>query len=172
MAKTNLIILLILIYITITLSSYCGINPPEGPEYCANYLGNNDTHKCRYCTQSSTGKSYCLFVGDCNSNEYEGFNCNCNNYTENIDLPGASCANMTELYEKYENISAKDCFQYSKDESHPCCLYDDGINKTCVSIGKISTSTLYTYNNFLNCFSVYLNCKKFFLFLIVITILF
>ena len=129
----------------------CGINPPEDKSYCGNYLALNLTHRCAYCKEKATGKYYCLV--QIRKKEIPGFECQNSDYVLlNEDLPGAPCLNHREIKEMDpKNISKEFCQKYSTDAKHPCCYYDDGVNKKCFSIGKITSTTLYTYNDFLDC---------------------
>ena len=140
----------------------CGINPPEDKSYCGNYLALNKTHRCSYCQDKSTGKYYCLIQTNYSNktrNEIVGFDCESNDdILVNEDLPGAPCLNHKDIKNtSNENINETFCHEHSVDEKHPCCYYDDGIVKKCFSIGKITSMTLYTYNDFLKCSSEYIN---------------
>ena len=146
----------------------CGINPPEDRSYCGNYLELNRTHRCAYCQEISTGKHYCLVRYK--NQTIPGFECESSDFiVVNEDLPGAPCLNHKEIKKKDpEEITKEYCHEHSTDAKHPCCYFDDGINKKCFSIGKITSTTLYTYNDFLDCSMKYvkLNAFKFFVFLI------
>ena len=143
----------------------CGINPPEDKSYCGNYLALNRTHRCSYCKDLSTGKYYCLVQVE--NNTIDGFECE--SYSDilvNKDLPGSPCLNHKEIKNKDpDEITREYCHEHSVDEKHPCCYYDDGINKKCFSIGKITSMTLYTYNDFLDCFGTNVNIKFYLLFI-------
>ena len=153
---------IISISISIIFCQFCGINPAEDKSYCGNYWGNNETHNCCYCQSQKTGVHYCLFAKteDPNITEY---NCDCKDIPENEDLPGAGCLDHTFILENSEKISKGFCHDNSKDDKHPCCYYDDGDFKMCFGIGKITSYTFYTYNEFLDCFS---KCPKVNFFLI------
>ena len=135
---------------------FCGLNPPLDKSYCGNYLSLNNTHRCCYCKEESTGKYYCL-VKIINE-DIEGFQCDkevCDTISFNQDLPGAPCLNHKEIKEMdSEDITEEFCHKHSIDETHPCCYYDDGVNKKCFSIGEITSKTLYTYNDFLKCSAI------------------
>ena len=135
----------------------CGINPPEDKSYCGNYLALNLTHRCAYCKEKSTGKYYCLV--QYKKLNISGFECEDSDYVIlNEDLPGAPCLNHREIKNKdLVNITKEFCHEHSLDAKHPCCYYDDGVNKKCFSIGKITSTTLYTYNDFLDCSMKFIN---------------
>ena len=135
----------------------CGINPPEDKSYCGNYLALNRTHRCAYCKEEATGKYYCLV--QYKKQQIPGFQCESTDYIlVNEDLPGSPCLNHKEIKKKSpENITKEFCHEHSTDAKHPCCYYDDGVNKKCFSIGKITSLTLYTYNDFLDCSIKYIN---------------
>ena len=162
----------LLIFIVILTSTLfdcqpCGINPPIGPDYCGNYRHINDTHKCCYCKNTITDKYYCLLV--INNSKTEGYEYNCEGIYENYDLPGAPCLNHSLTLNGDFEITKEYCHQNSLDKRHPCCYYDDGNTKTCFSIGKITSFSLITYNDFLDCFS---NSHKVSLFLLFLILLF
>ena len=129
----------------------CGINPPADKSYCGNYLSLNRTHRCVYCREQTTGNHYCLIR--VNNKTIEGFDCEDGKHTiVNEDLPGSPCFNHQEIRKvPMDQIDFNFCHNHSTDATHPCCLYDDGITKKCFSIGKITSETLYTYNDFLQC---------------------
>ena len=137
----------------------CGINPPKDKSYCGNYLALNGTHRCSYCKEESTGKYYCLIQTNYqnSNNSIKGFICESNDdILVNEDLPGSPCLNHKDIKNTpIENITEEFCHSHSVDEKHPCCYYDDGIAKKFFSIGKITSTTLYTYNDFLKCFSTH-----------------
>ena len=149
---------------------FCGMNPPRGPYDCGNYLKLNKTHRCCYCKNIFTKENYCLVaIYDENEKNFtvpEGFvlDYDCDLITENDDLPGAPCLNHS-ITENLTDINETYCHNLSIDDKHPCCYYDDGIEKRCFSIGKITSNTLYTYSDYLNCFSSF---QKINLFLIVL----
>ena len=154
MKKIN--IFLLIVYITIislTFCGLCGLNPPEGPDYCGNYISQNSTHRCCYCKNNNNNKYYCLLV--VNGEEIDGYDCDCRNVHENDDVPGAPCYNHTSTRKKIVEITREYCHGNSLDKRHPCCFYDDGKDQTCFSVGKITSLSLYTYNEFLDCFSKY-----------------
>ena len=139
---------------------FCGLNPPLDKSYCGNYLSLNKTHRCCYCKEESTGNYYCL-VKKIHEN-ISGYYCDeevCNTILVNQNLPGAPCLNHRKIKQKQiddpDSISEEYCHSHSIDETHPCCYYDDGVNKKCFSIGEISSQTLYTYNDFLKCSTNY-----------------
>ena len=158
MIKINLILFLEILSISMIFCGFCGINPPRSPSDCGNYLKLNRTHRCCYCKNIFTEKYYCLvsIYNETSKNIQapEGFTLayDCDLITENDDLPGAPCLNHSET----ENLTDFDkdyCHSLSIDEKHPCCYYDDGIDKRCFSVGKIDSDTLYTYTDYLDCFS-------------------
>ena len=160
MENKILFIFLEIITITITFCTFCGINPPKNYNYCGNYLSLNRTHRCCYCTHNVTSETVCLIliidkIIEEDNYPYGEYNCECNKVIEDDDLPGAPCLNHQEIVSSGDNISKEYCHSHSKDEKHPCCYYDDGNVKKCFSIGKITSKTLYTYNDFLDCFSKY-----------------
>ena len=150
----------------------CGINPPEDKSYCGNFLALDRTHRCSYCRDLSTNKYYCLVqeVGENITSNIEGFECESfDDILVNKDLPGSPCLNHKDIKNTAPiNITKEFCHRHSVDEKHPCCYYDDGINKRCFSIGKITSMTLYTYNDFLDCFGTNINIKFYLLFILVI----
>ena len=150
----------------------CGINPPENKQYCGNYLELNSTHRCAYCKNIETGKYYCLI--QVKNETIEGFECETtDDIIVNEDLPGAPCLNHTDIRKKDpDEIDAKFCHVHSIDDKHPCCYFDDGVNKKCFSIGKITSLTLYTYNDFLNCRSKFFKINKIFYLLFLIIYIF
>ena len=151
MAKLNLLFLIEILTISLISSQLCGINPPEGPDYCGNYHLKNNTHKCCYCKHQESDKYYCLLV--VKNGTPNGYDCYCENVQENLDLPGAPCLNHSLTLKYGFNITKDYCHQNSLDKRHPCCYYDDGKTKTCFSIGMITSISLFTYNDFLDCFS-------------------
>ena len=167
MTKLNLLFLFEILTLSMICCQLCGINPPESPDYCGNYRNNNSTHRCCYCRNSISDKYYCLLV--INNTNTTGYECNCEEVHENYDLPGAPCLNNS-LIENSE-ITKELCHKNSIDKRHPCCYYDDGKTKTCFSIGKITSFSLYTYNDFLDCFSYNQKINIFLLFLILFTLL-
>ena len=146
----------------------CGINPPEEKSYCGNYLALDRTHRCVYCQEKATGKYYCLL--QVKNETIDGFDCeDGSDIVPNEDLPGAPCLNHKDIRgTPVEQITEEFCHSHSVDEKHPCCYFNDGINKKCFSIGKITSMTLYTYNDFLNCFSMHINFKFIWLFISII----
>ena len=99
----------------------------------------------------------------------KAFDCENSIISANEDLPGAPCANNEEIKKlSPEQLNDTFCKSHSKDEKHPCCYFDDGINKKCFSIGEITSMTLYTYNDFLDCISTYINFRKYWLFIFLI----
>ena len=170
MERKALIIFLEIIIITITFCTFCGINPPKNINYCGNYLSLNRTHRCCYCTNNLTSESYCLLVNIQNRTKIlpDKYECQCDNVVEEDDLPGAPCLNHQEIIERGQNISKEYCHKNAKDEKHPCCFYNDGNIKKCFSIGKITSKTLYTYNDFLDCFSKYHKINFFLIFIIIL----
>ena len=139
--------------ISINNCGLCGLNPPLDSSYCGNYLDLDRTHRCCYCEEISTGNYYCLVKN--RTENITGFNCDkdlCDRILVNPDLPGAPCVNHKEIKDMdSDDITAELCHSHSIDDTHPCCYYDDGINKKCFSIGEITSQTLYTYNDFLDC---------------------
>ena len=172
MEKISMFIFLEIIIITITFCTFCGINPPKSYNYCGNYLSLNRTHRCCYCTHNVTSENICLVVIINNTNKdnsnYGEYNCECDEVIEDDDLPGAPCLNHQEIKERGQNIDEEFCHLHSKDEKHPCCYYKDGNIKKCFSIGKITSKTLYTYNDFLDCFSKYHKINFLVIFLIIL----
>ena len=152
-------ILLLLLLFSSIYCGLCGINPPEDRSYCGNYLALNGTHRCSYCKDESTEKYYCLI--QVNNSKIAGFDCQSyDDIIVNEDLPGSPCLNHKEIKNTpVDEITEEFCHSHSVDEKHPCCYYNDGVNKKCFSIGKITSTTLYTYNEFLNCFSTHINTK-------------
>ena len=169
MKKKFLLLFLEIISKTIIFCGFCGTNPPINKDYCGNYLSLNSTHRCCYCTNIETEKSYCLVV--VNNKTIDGYTCDCDHIIENEDLPGASCLKYKETIENSGNLSAKFCHSLAIDEKHPCCFYDDGIEKRCFSIGKITSQTLYTYSEFLDCFSKNQKINIFLIFMILMCFL-
>ena len=146
----------------------CGLNPPEDRSYCGNYLPSDEKTTCLYCKEKASGKYYCLTNDTVDSNN-KAFDCENSIISANEDLPGAPCANNEEIKKlSPEQLNDTFCKSHSKDEKHPCCYFDDGINKKCFSIGKITSMTLYTYNDFLDCFSTYINFRIYWLFIFLI----
>ena len=166
-AKYILLLLSCIISTSFIFCAYCGTNPPLDSSYCGNYLELNSTHRCCYCNHTLTGKHYCILIINDTfpSDEYK---CTCENILENDDLPGAPCRNHAYTLEHPEEISKEYCHKQSIDDKHPCCYYDDGKVKKCFGIGKITSYTLYTYNEFLDCFSKYQTINYFIIFFILI----
>ena len=146
----------------------CGLNPPEDRSYCGNYLSSDGNSKCSYCQEKATGKYYCLV--QTNNENIDGFNCDTSSIPTDSDLPGAPCKDNEEIKKVQEagNLNETYCHEHSVDEKHPCCYFDDGVNQRCFSIGEITSMTLYTYNDFLNCLSTYINIKIYWLFIFLI----
>ena len=163
MEKINLLLFIEIIIISIIVCPFCGSNPPLDSSYCGNYLSLNSTHRCCYCLKKNMKKYYCLLIINGNYSK-EDYECNCEFILENDDLPGAPCRNHSYVMEHTDNLTKEYCHKLSIDEKHPCCYYDNGNFKTCFGIGKISSDTLYTYNNFLDCFSNYLKFSYFIIF--------
>ena len=161
MTKLNFLLLIEILTISVIICQLCGINPPVTSDYCGNYLNLNSTHRCCYCQNNFTGKYYCFLV--INGTGPDGYTCDCEDVHENDDLPGAPCYNHNLTINGKVNITREYCHQNSLDQRHPCCYYEEGEMKTCFSIGKITSTSLYTYNDFLDCFS---NNQKINLFLI------
>ena len=169
MTKLNLRILIEFITISLISCQLCGINPPESPDYCGNYRHKNSNDRCCYCKNNISGKYYCLLSNDNIKNE--GYQCNCEVVFANNDLPGAPCLNQS-LIDSLGNEVTKDfCHENSIDKRHPCCYYDDGDTKTCFSIGKITSFSLFTYSDFLDCFTNNQKINIFLLILILILLL-
>ena len=170
MEKKPLFIFLEIIIITITFCTFCGINPPKNINYCGNYLSLNRTHRCCFCTNNFTSESFCLIVIKNGTNEttFDNYECQCDNIVEDDDLPGAPCLNHQETIKLGQNITKDYCHEHSRDDKHPCCYYDDGNIKKCFSIGKITSQTLYTYNDFLDCFSKYHKINILLIFLMIL----
>ena len=158
MLKINYLIFFEIFGMSIIFCGFCGMNPPRGPYDCGNYLQLNRTHRCCYCKNNFTNENYCLVAIYHEKNKSftvpEGFQLDydCDLITENDDLPGAPCLNHSGS-ELRTDLNETICHDLSIDEKHPCCFYDDGIQKRCFSIGKITSNTLYTYSDYLNCFS-------------------
>ena len=170
MKKINLLLFIVNITISIIFCRFCGTNPALSKDYCGNYLDLNSTHRCCYCKNNQTEDHYCLIV--INEGQIEGYSCDCSGIVENEDLPGASCLKhkqTAEMIKRGEDFNESYCHNLAKDKKHPCCYYDDGIEKRCFSIGKITSKTLYTYSEFLNCLS---NHQKINIFLIFMILLF
>ena len=168
MIKLNLFIFIEIL--SLFLCQLCGINPPESSDYCGNYLQLNSSHRCCYCRNEKTDKFYCLLV--INNSTIPGYFCDCDDVHENDDLPGAPCYNHNLTISGEVEITKEYCHKNSLDKMHPCCYYDDGENPaTCFSIGKITSTSLYTYNDFLDCISNYQKINIFLLFYILIFIL-
>ena len=161
MTKLNFLLLIEILTISVIICQLCGINPPVTSDYCGNYLNLNSTHRCCYCQNNFTGKYYCFLV--INGTGPDGYTCDCEDVHENDDLPGAPCYNHNLTINGKVNITREYCHQNSLDQRHPCCYYEEGEMKTCFSIGKITSTSLYTYNDFLDCFS---NNQKINLFLL------
>ena len=162
----EIIFIILIIFIPIN-CGLCGINPPEDKSYCGNYLSLNRTHRCAYCRNIDTGKYNCLL--QIKNETIEGFECgNSDDILVNEDLPGSPCLNHKDIKNKDpDEINAKFCKAHSIDDKHPCCFFDDGVNKKCFSIGKITSVTLYTYNDFLQCSTQYFKINKIFYLLII-----
>jgi len=169
MAKLILSILIDILIISFIYCQFCGINPPKSPDYCGNYGPVNNTHKCCYCRNNITEKYTCLLV--INNLTADGYICDCEAVFENYDLPGAQCPNISLDNISDLEITKEFCHQHSLDKRHPCCYYDDGKTKTCFSIGKITSFSIITYNDFLDCFSNNLKINIFLLVLILILVL-
>ena len=162
MEKIYLFFFLVIISISTMLCTFCGYNPPEDPHYCGNYLGLNNESRCCFCTHNISRTNSCIVI--INENYPPEYECNCEDIEENDDLPGSPCLNHTITITLGDNINSSYCHSLSKDEKHPCCFYDDGVNKRCFSSGKISSTSLYSYNNdFINCLSKYLKINYFFI---------
>ena len=142
-----------IISISIIFCGFCGQNPPKNSSYCGNYLELNSTHRCCFCTNNITNKNNCLLI--INGNVPNNFTCECEKILEDDDLPGAPCRNHGYTRMHPEEISKEYCHHQSIDDRHPCCYYNDGNVKKCFGIGKITSNTLYTYNEFLDCLSKY-----------------
>ena len=153
MKKLFLFSLEIILLFSVTFCGICGLNPPKSPDYCGNYISQNRTHRCCYCKSNNTNNYYCLIV--INEKRPEGYECDCDKVHVNDDLPGGPCLNHTLTKSGEVEITKEYCHSNSIDKRHPCCYYDDGNNPTCFSIGKITSLSLYTYNEFLDCFSKY-----------------
>ena len=149
-------LLIEIITISIIFCGFCGINPAEESSYCAFKLNNNNT--CCYCKHKTKEKYYCLIKKKSNDTDPKGYECSqCSDTLEtDYDLPGAPCGDQKYIEENNEDLNKTYCHQNSIDEKHPCCFYDDGNFKGCFGIGKITSDTLYTYTEFLDCFSKYL----------------
>ena len=169
MIKFNLFILIEVLIVSFICCQLCGINPPESPDYCGNYQQVNSTHRCCYCRNNISYKYNCLLV--INNIATKGYDCNCEDVHENKDLPGAPCLDYKVTDNSDFNITKEFCHQKSLDKRHPCCYYDDGDTKTCFSIGKITSFSLITYNDFLDCFSNNLKIQIFLLVLLLIFLL-
>ena len=171
MEKLNLLFIIItIISISTIFGTFCGYNPPEDSHYCGNYLGQNNISRCCFCTHNITGTNSCLIVF--NGTKPDEYTCNCDDVEENDDLPGSPCLNHTQTIKLGNNITKEYCHGLSKDEKHPCCYYNDGLQKRCFSIGKITTTTLYTYNNeFINCFSTYHKINYFFILFLILQLI-
>ena len=165
--KKLFLLFLEIILISIIFCGICGLNPPNSSDYCGNYIGQNETHKCCYCKNNDNNKYYCLVV--INNNSISGYECECDNIQGNPDLPGAPCLNHSLTISGTVEITKEYCHGNSVDKRHPCCYYDDGNIQTCFSIGKITSLSLYTYNEFLDCFSNYQKINIIILFLIQIS---
>ncbi len=141
-----------IISISMIFCEFCGLNPPEDDSYCnINQPGGNEP-KCCYCTNKETNEHYCFID---NTYDHNYYTCSCSGLKENNDLPGSKCKDHEQIDTTVEDdITEEKCHSLSIDK-YPCCYYDDGINKKCFSIGKISSNTLYTYTGFLNCLSHY-----------------
>ena len=164
----NKILLLIIenISISMILCNFCGLNPALNEKYCANYLGDE---KCCFCNNLKTNETFCLTENEKNNISY---NCNCieiSEDNEDKDLIGAKCEKYEEIGDE---IDVHICYNHSKDDNHPCCLYDDGYEKRCFSIGKITSSTLYTYSDFVDCFSKYHQMNFLFIFIFLFILIF
>ena len=176
MAKRIIIIFIEIIIITIAFSTLCGINPPESPDYCGNYLGLDIKHRCCYCTHNITKKKLCILLEEPHIENisppinYNNYTCDCTSVIVNDDLPGGPCLNHSKTKELNGDFDKEYCHKLSIDDKHPCCYYDDGKEKRCFSIGKITSKTLYTYTEFLNCLSKYHKIN--FLLILVILIFF
>ena len=166
MIKFNLIILIEILTLSFICCQLCGINPAKSPDYCGNYQYVNSTHRCCYCKNKISDKYNCLLV--INNKATDGYDCDCNSVYENNDLPGAPCLNHKLTDNPDFEITKEFCHQKSLDKRHPCCYYDDGDIKTCFSIGKITSFSLITYSDFLDCFSNNQKISIFFLILILI----
>ena len=169
MKKISLLLFIEIITTTIIICGFCGTNPALKKDYCGNYLSLNSTHRCCFCTNNQTNQNYCLVV--VNETPIDGYNCDCKGIVENDDLPGAPCLKHSQTIEKIKNgeeINSSYCHSLSRDDKHPCCYYDDGFEKRCFSIGKITSKTLYTYNEFLDCISNYQKINISLIFMILI----
>ena len=164
----NIILLLIIENISISMifGNFCGLNPAKDKSYCANYLGDK---KCCFCTNIKTEETFCLTENEENNTFYK---CQCDGIEGDNDLIGAKCSNDTEIEELGDEIDADICHEYSLDEKHPCCLYDDGYEKRCFSIGKITSNTLYTYSDFVDCFSKYRQINFLYIFIFLFILIF
>ena len=161
-----LIIILFILYWDI-FCGLCGLNPPQDRSYCGNYLPSDEKTTCLYCKEKASGKYYCLTNDTVYNNT--AFECENSIISPNEDLPGAPCSNNEEIKNASpDRIDFDFCKNHTKDEKHPCCYFDDGINKKCFSIGEITSMTLYTYNDFLDCISTYINFRKYWLFIFLI----
>ena len=152
MKNLNLFLFIIIISISITFCELCGLNPPQNEAYCnINNHKKEDGEKCCYC-KNTQKEEYFYFVGDMGP----PYSCNCNIQVEDPNLPGSKCDRQDELdkLESEGKLNVTICHEHSIDK-HPCCYYDDGIEQTCFSIGKITSDTLYTYSDFVDCFSFY-----------------
>ena len=173
--KKILIIFIEIITIIIAFSKLCGINPPQSPDYCGNYLDLTSESRCCYCSHNNNiNKKLCILLENVvnipQNILHNNYTCDCESVLVNNDLPGAPCLNESITKTLNGNFVAEYCHGLSRDEKHPCCYYDDGIEKRCFSIGKITSETLYTYSDFLDCLSNY--HKISFLLILVILLVF
>ena len=166
MNKWNLLLIIGINLISSIFSTFCGINPPENEKYCGNYLGLNSTHRCCYCSlKEDPSVHYCLIV--VNEQPIDGYDCGCDNITVDIDLPGAPCLNHS-ITKELDELNSTYCHSLSIDEKHPCCFYDDGFEQKCFSIGKITSKTMYTYNEYLDCYSKFETINYFLIIMILL----
>ena len=80
-----------------------------------------------------------------NSSIPTGYNCSvydCDLIRGDDDLPGTACLNHLETEKLNGEFDNEYCHKLSIEERHPCCYYDDGFEKRCFSIGKITSKTL------------------------------
>ena len=110
--KRNLIIFIESIAITIAFSTFYGLNPQGGPDYCGNYLDLTSESRCCYCSHNNNiNKKLCILLENVvnipQNILHNNYTCDCESVLVNNDLPGAPCLNESITKTLNENFDTE-----------------------------------------------------------------
>lgn len=123
----------------------CGIVPVTSAIDC--FTRESTQHQCCLITTLTNNKFCRLFDRTKDPSVSDGETLTCFEDTRDSDLLGSPCGDSKKP------VNPSDCTQYTNN-SNPCCFYRNNITNEslCFKLGKITQSSLITYDNTLiNC---------------------